>query len=471
MNSFPPTDKSPWPPHGARTDILAGWRSWAERGGLAGIYLFALFALLGTAPASIGLALFSLCFFLTFTQWSRLARDPVALVALAFGLYVIGHGLAAALTAPDPEWSEAAAEGAKDWLKLLLFIPFAYWAGGDPGRIRRLLLLALLGFTLGTLLEIDWTALNAAYFAERYDGRLPALAFGMFTGLGVLGLLACREAFWGPATDRPWVWTRRLLWFLLLAAMLEGLLLSYARGSWLAFLIAVLLLVFLEWRAGSFRLLMTGGRPGRKWFLALLMMLTLAIILGSQVEHIGQRLLTEREAIATLASGEATAVRSESVGRRIQAWILGTELWTEKPWLGWGPGSSPLLLARSERTELLDYRGVWLPHFHNTYLEILVQFGAIGFILLAALLAFLARGVRVRYRAGGVPGDLPRLFLVTLVFVLLWNFTNFRVPRHDWMAFWILFAGGAYSLVLRKIIAADPRTSQVDAGEAPGNKI
>jgi hypothetical protein len=39
------------------------------------------------------------------------------------------------------------------------------------------------------------------------------------------------------------------------------------------------------------------------------------------------------------------------------------------------------------------------------------------------------------------------------------------------MAFWILFAGGAYSLVLRKIIAADPRTSQVDAGEAPGNKI
>jgi O-antigen ligase len=112
-----------------------------------------------------------------------------------------------------------------------------------------------------------------------------------------------------------------------------------------------------------------------------------------------------------------------------------------------------------------------MPHFHNTYLEILVQFGAIGFILLAALLAFLARGVRVRYRAGGVPGDLPRLFLVTLVFVLLWNFTNFRVPRHDWMAFWILFAGGAYSLVLRKIIAADPRTSQVDPGEAPGNRI
>jgi O-antigen ligase len=112
-----------------------------------------------------------------------------------------------------------------------------------------------------------------------------------------------------------------------------------------------------------------------------------------------------------------------------------------------------------------------MPHFHNTYLEILVQFGAIGFILLAALLAFLARGVRVRYRAGGVPKDLPRLFLVTLVFVLLWNFTNFRVPRHDWMAFWILFAGGAYSLVLRKIIAADPRTSQVDPGEAPGNRI
>jgi O-antigen ligase len=109
------------------------------------------------------------------------------------------------------------------------------------------------------------------------------------------------------------------------------------------------------------------------------------------------------------------------------------------------------------------YDAFWLPHLHNTYLEILYQLGLVGLILLAGMVWLLVRGLAAEYRAGRVPGDLCRFLLATLVFVLVWNLFEYRAVRHDWRFFWIVVAGAAYSFHLRKLLGrlpppADPRS-------------
>ncbi len=75
---------------------------WWSRLGLFGLYVFAAFGLLGTSPAAAGLGLLTLLFLLRFRDWGLLGRDPVAILALLFGLYVAIHTLVMALLATSP---------------------------------------------------------------------------------------------------------------------------------------------------------------------------------------------------------------------------------------------------------------------------------------------------------------------------------------------------------------------------------
>ena len=60
-----------------------------------------------------------------------------------------------------------------------------------------------------------------------------------------------------------------------------------------------------------------------------------------------------------------------------------------------------------------------------------------------------------------MPGTLCRFFLVSLVFVLVWNLINYRFVRHDYNFFWIIFAGAAYSFRLRLLLgeSAKPQSA------------
>jgi len=424
---------------------------WLPRMGLIGTYLFALFALLGITPATFGLVLLLVAFVFDFRDWRTLVRDPMTVTALIFTLYVAIHSLATYFTAPFAPLGNAAFKAGSDWAKLLLFIPFAYWAGGRPERVRLLLLLALLGFALGTLQNIDWSAFDPSFFTTRFEHFLPAIAFGMFTGLGTLGLVALRGHFWHPASGGAPRWLRVTLWLLLLAIMLEGLVLSFSRGSWISFAIAAFFLLFLEWRLQRHAASTHRASRGIRIAAAAAAIAFSALVLV-QHEQIGGRLQGESETLANALSGDFASVQSNSSGLRAHALRFAGDLWSQRPWLGWGAGSSRYLLAHSQRPELLMDEGVWLPHLHNTYAEILVQLGILGFALATAQVWLLVRGSASTCRSGQMPADLCRLFAASLLFVLIWNLINYRVVRHDYTFFWIIFAGSAFSFRLRALL-------------------
>jgi O-antigen ligase len=439
---------------------------WARRTGLFGAYLFTAFALPGITPATVGLVLLTLAFLFVFRDWRTLGRDPLAVTAAIFALYVGGHSVVIYLTAPVDVLAEAAAEAGADWIKMLLFIPFAFWAGGQPKRIRLLLLLALVGFVLGALRKVDWAQLDATFFTTRFEVYLPAIAFGMFTGLGALGLIALREHFWRPSHDRTPRWLRLVLWLLFLALMLEGLMLSYSRGSWISFAVAGIFLIYLEWRdlrrSATPRSIHGGAR------IAAAIVVAIALVLPITLQHrqIAQRMHVGNETLSRVLSGDFAGVPSDTNGLRVHALRFAFERWSQRPWLGWGAGSSRYLLAHSGRRELMMNEDVWLPHLHNTYAEILIQLGIVGFSLLAALLWLLVRAGAAACRKGQMPGDLCRFFAASLLFVLIWNLGDYRFVRHDYYFFWIIFAGAAYSFRLGLLLEEDQRRP---SAVSPGN--
>ena len=427
-----------------RVPVTDGW----SRAGLFGLYVFTFFGLLGITPATVGLILLTLVFLIRFDAWRVLARDPVALIALTFGVYVAAHSLIAYFLEPTPTLAQAVADNGTDWVKLLLFIPLAYWVAGRPDRVRLVLMLGLAGFTLATFRKIDWATFDAAFFSTRFDAYLPSIAFGMFAGLGALGLLATRRAFW-IERDHPWQrWLATTLWAVWLLIMLEGLLLSQSRGSWLGFLGGLAVLVLFEWRA---RRATTATPTRRRWPAILLGAIALGVILSTQYQTIEMRLTDQTDTLQQVMSGDVTEVTSDPVGLRVNALLFTYEKWRERPWFGWGAGTSREWIATSGRTDTLLDNVNWLPHLHNAYAETLFQFGSVGFLLAVALVWALARSTGNECRAGRLPADLCRLFLVTLVFVLIWNLFNYRVVRSDWMVFWILLAGSAYSFRLARL--------------------
>lgn len=422
--------------------------------GLLGAYLFSFFAVLGTAPATMAMLLFLVAFLFSVRDWGPLVRDPLFILFLLFSSYVLVHSLVFYLTADEDAVASIIADAAEGWLKPMLVIPFAYWAAGRPDRINRFLLLALLGFTLGLLRKIDWAGLDASFFQTRFEDYLPANAFGLFAALGILGLLALRERFWGDGRGALPRWLRIAAWGLLLAVLAEGLVLSFSRGSWLGFLIAAALLLWLEIQGRRHRERKSGA------VVRTLVVVSLALLLiSSYWDEIEERVTSDNPAIAQALDGNHENLRNSSIGIRLNAWGYALDEIRQHPWFGQGAGSSGYGMEQSGRPELMMGGEFWLTHLHNSYLEVLYQFGLVGFALLGSIVWALARGGSAEYRAGRIPRELYGFLLAALVLALLWNLVEYRTLRHDWRAFWIIVAGSAYSFHLRTLLAGSTKTA------------
>jgi O-antigen ligase len=232
--------------------------------------------------------------------------------------------------------------------------------------------------------------------------------------------------------------------------MVEGLFLSFSRGSWLAFTVALLTLMILEWRARQHQREQSVVEP----FVlgsTLLAAIALVVLFGTQLGAVTERVLTEAHTTLQVLRGDWSGVESDSVGLRIHALRFAADLWTQRPWLGWGAGSAGELIATSGRPELLEAPGHWLAHLHNTYAELLVQFGLFGSSLLVAMIWLLGRAAFQECRVASDRATLCRYLFVAFVFALIWSLFSYRMTRHDGLFFWILFAGAAYSLRLRRL--------------------
>jgi O-antigen ligase len=188
---------------------------------------------------------------------------------------------------------------------------------------------------------------------------------------------------------------------------------------------------------------------------------TLVIVMLNQ-EEILQRTTVESEVFGQILDNERDDTDFSSTGLRLNAWVFGLGKVAEKPVFGWGPGTTSYLVEQSGMPEKLrTFGGVWLQHLHNTYIEVLVQFGLIGLLWVLVILLLLGRVVHNAERAGKMPRHYVLFFIAAFVFAMIWSIFNYRIVHRDWLFSWILLAGTIFSFHLQMILDK--------AAEAPGS--
>lgn len=121
----------------------------------------------------------------------------------------------------------------------------------------------------------------------------------------------------------------------------------------------------------------------------------LAVALSPAVE---KRLEQTKESIELLASGDNPKRYETSIGQRLMAINIGLAAFLENPILGVGAGDNVRTIQKGLRSyrknENVKLRNVqvWNTHFHNQYIDFLVQGGVVGFVLFINVLVQFLRG-------------------------------------------------------------------------------
>lgn len=401
------------------------------------LYLVAASLFLVPSGLALGLALLWLGFLLAFITQDEPAwlRDPVALLVMAFALYP-GVRLLLDQTIGSPSAAYGHWDDVFDWLKLGGVLPFALALNAQQQRLRQLLLLVLIGLLLNILWRLEWSLLltNPVEWVAWRDGfGFTAIAFGLFSGSALLAILLLR---WPQTTG----WT--LLRWLAGLVLLQGFLLTQARSAWLAFLAALALGLALRWRASGTKIKLP-SRP--RTVLAALLVLGM---IGFNSGLITQRLALEASSAQSLVNHSMAADDPTSISLRWRLQELGWSQWREHPWFGWGVSATyPMIVAYAQQRVLID-KGTVLTHLHNSYLEIVVQFGLFGLALFLLPVVGMFAGLLAARRKGLLSEDLFVVLACVLLLTLVWCLFNFRMLNQDWRGFWTLVAGSALSFGL-----------------------
>ena len=119
--------------------------------GIASLYIFAFFTVLGVAGINIGLLGMLIAFLCAYRRWwphiKTAFSDPIIILIVFLVSYALMRTILAINEWPDT--SEEQWEGAKDWIFLMLFPLLSWWMAGDLKRIHYAFLLSLCGLFSG----------------------------------------------------------------------------------------------------------------------------------------------------------------------------------------------------------------------------------------------------------------------------------------------------------------------------------
>jgi len=142
---------------------------------------------------------------------------------------------------------------------------------------------------------------------------------------------------------------------------------------------------------------------------------------------------TGRAPLPSDIDGLDTAIPgNKAVGIRMLLYRMGVERFLERPWLGWGLDTIPVLIERAR----LPTGGEQFVHLHNAYLDALVGLGVIGAALLFGVFALLMRELWLAWRTGivstasfwGLAGCVGIVLIANNFDSLLWRFEYARAP-------------------------------------------
>lgn len=421
--------------------------------GVIGLFLFAGFGWFAKTLALLGLGLMVLAFLM---DWAKVGavvrRDPVFFAALGlFFVYLLLATVRGNYEFPQMDDRDAMVE----WLSLSLFVCVAWWLRGDSRRMLTVISLAFAGFVIGILW--NWNGeVTARVLGGDRDGfgrAIPVSA--LYSATAVLGLLVLAARFWGSHVPRWMFVSKIVVWGALLALMLQLLITTQSRITWIAALVVFPIVLLARLGATvrhrmSLRVIVP---------LSLLAFGVVAVVIYRNIDTLSLRVNYENQAWAGVARWDLDEIPIETaVGARAHLWYYGAGRWMERPLFGWGPSTQVTRLATSPISQY--------SHLHNTYLEILVRFGLVGAVLLMVLLFLIVRSVWRARQRGALSHDYFLFIAGSLAILAIWSIANFRMPV-DWRFFWCLLAGMAYGFEFQPAAADATRYPPAPSTHSP----
>ncbi|MEK7655206.1 MAG: O-antigen ligase family protein [Patescibacteria group bacterium] len=205
----------------------------------------------------------------------------------------------------------------------------------------------------------------------------------IFGGWLAVGLIL---AIWLASTSETKY--RALSWSIVSAFCSMALILTYARGAWIAAIVGIVLLISLLTKEGLGEV---RGRNGQFLFVALLCSFVASVIVAiPNADHIRSRLVA------------SDRLEQKSLVTRAGSLREGWEMFLRQPFFGTGPNAELFLLStrlpKGTTVEPLEPP-------HNVFLLTLVNFGIVGMILLfMILLPYLLKQLAGRSQ-GSAPTD------------------------------------------------------------------
>lgn len=440
---------------GSRSGHRTGTQGIIQATGIVGLYLFSFCAVLSISGAQVALALMLVSFLAQARAVGRAIRkEPIVWLA---GVWVLYMALSAAVGLDAfPATKTHQLHQARDWALLSLVVVAAWHFGGDVRRFTIAAALFALGASLRVLIHMPWEHLGPFLTGEFREVDtlgfgLNQISFSSYLAVIVLWLAVFSARIWSQLESR----TARAA-FLIFATLvsvvaIEGIIIGSSRGTWLATVVALLVLV-VRWKPWTY------VTPRIFWAVSAATVLTLAVIVVTHGANFLRRATIDPEVYAHIIEGDLDATEKEytSTGIRVQMWIHALREWRERPLLGRGAGSERVLLEplKPPPTLLRPGKTGRVPHSHNLLIELLMRFGIVGATLFLAFAGLIFWRLRSLHRGGQLAHDVYSFFFTLYVFVTVWSMFDIRIMRWDYRHFVFVFFGMALSLAWTAIRTA-----------------
>lgn len=399
--------------------------------------LFALLACAGfafTTPlfpdlsryARGGLALLTLVAFVRGDR-SRQLFIPFLFFLIAVGLEVTswaGSFRGSAFQFPPNQLPQIEGVGKWFWFILLAFwlqkanwAPPAFWA---IATVTIAITPWIIGDGLGELeLAMEGYRINM--------GTMNAQHAAMYAGLMLIGGV-CLLLHSGMVSVRRGLLLNAGLFLTILA--LFGLYATQTRAIWLGCIGAVIVIL------GLYILLKDRPMERKTKKTPTVLIITILMIAGiwaAAQTPISSKVDRENGTISLIIQGRLSEVPLDSSGIRIRSWYYALPWIAQAPLLGWGPDGSKLIMQESDA--LPENLKKHFGHLHNTYLDLLAQYGLLGLTFYLSLLGWFMNRLVQAHRNRTIP---PSAFIFGVGFLVYWLIVNTFES-------YMLFSSGKYA--------------------------
>lgn len=414
--------------------------------GLLGLALVAFALALGNTGQSVGMGLLLIAsLFAWRALWTGLKSDWVARFALIWFCFVLLRALWGSWEMPA--LASEHLDRTRNIARVLLFPLACWWLGGDRRAVVSLCAVVLAGAVAGILYYGNWHGLDVFTIPQRLrfggDPRLQGLLYVSI----LAGMIAFARAWWGSSVNRTAFFLRALLWVLLYLLILWALIAVQARAAWIAgALVGSIFFICFIWN----KLRRHAGGRRHELAIGLSFLVSTSAVLAIFADTIANRMLEEHGHYELVIQGEVQEIEDRSVATRLYLIGVGWSTWLDRPFFGWGPGSSEYLIAHGDMPGELQGSA----ELHNNYLDVLMRFGMVGTLLFFGFWSWLILRTLRHVRAGDIPADVGALGLsVSLIFFIV-NFTDTYIDFQFGWFYMLLLCALLHSPLMRPGAAA-----------------